>query len=362
MQTSRLVSVAAATGTAVVLATRLMRRRRAISFANKVVVIVGGSRGLGLVIARHLGLEGARLALVARESDTLDRAVAELVEAGSTASSYVCDVTDRRQVEATIGAIASEHGGIDVLINDAGVMAVGPLDHMTVDDFDEALATHCRGPLVSVLAALPHMRRGGARRIVNISSIGGRIAVPHMLPYTASKYALTGLSEGLHAELAQEGFVVTTVCPGLMRTGSTYNARFKGRHRREFAWFHLSAAAPGLSMSADRAARQIIDACRYGDTHLTITWPARLAVLAHALSPSLVTRVMALVNQVVLPSADGDHRTRSYSGWQSMSRFIPSKLTTLADRAAARNNEWPPAEQKTPARAAVATVGEDSLW
>ena len=89
-----------------------------------------------------------------------------------------------------------------MLVNNAGIIQVGPLEHMTIDDFEEAMATHFWGPLFTILAALPHMRGRGGRRIVNISSIGGKIAVPHLLPYTASKFALTGLSEGLRAELA----------------------------------------------------------------------------------------------------------------------------------------------------------------
>jgi NAD(P)-dependent dehydrogenase (short-subunit alcohol dehydrogenase family) len=210
---------------------------------------------------------------------------------------------------------------------------------MTKADFEDAMATHFWGPLFTILAVLPHMRRGGARRIVNISSIGGRIAVPHLVPYSASKFALTGLSEGLHAELARESIRVTTVSPGLMRTGSTYNAWFKGDHRREFAWFHLADSIPGLSIDAGRAARQIIDACRHGDAELTITLPARMAVLLNAASPGTMARMMSLTNRL-LPSAspEGD---AARPGWQSVSRFVPSRLTTLTDRASTENNELP---------------------
>ncbi len=319
---------------------RAWRSRRAIDFSATTVVIVGGSRGLGLVIAREFASERAHLVLVARDAEELEHARFDLESRGAQVVTCVCDIRNRKEVHDTVERIAAERGTIDVLINNAGIMQVGPLLHMTVDDFENAMATHFWGPLFATLAVLPHMRRGGARRIVNISSIGGRIAVPHLAPYSASKFALTGLSEGLHAELAREGIRVTTVSPGLMRTGSTYNARFKGQHRREFAWFHLADSIPGLSIDAKRAARQIIDACRHGDAELTITTPARLAVLLNAACPETMARILSLTNWL-LPSAGAEGGDEVRSGWQSVSRFVPSAVTRLADRASIENNELP---------------------
>jgi NAD(P)-dependent dehydrogenase (short-subunit alcohol dehydrogenase family) len=340
MTARRALGMAIGVGAGGLLAAKLARAARAIEFTGLNIVMFGGSRGLGLVMARELGAEGARLMLIARDQDELDYAEADLIERGASVSTYVCDVRDRGQVEATIRQIAREHDVIDVLINVAGVIQVGPFEHMTIADFDDAMATHFWGPLYTVLAALPYMRRAGARRIVNISSIGGKLAVPHLLPYSASKFALVGLSEGLQAELAGEGFAVTTVCPGLMRTGSTYNAWFKGQYRREFAWFHMADSTPGLSISATRAARQIIDACRHGDAELILTPAARAAVLLKALAPHLVARAMALANRV-LPSADESRGNEARSGWQSVSRLAPSPLTALSERATIENNELP---------------------
>ena len=319
---------------------RILRARRAIDFNGKSVLIFGGSRGLGYVIARQLIDEGARVTLAARDQEELERAKAQLTAGGIAPSIVRCDVRNRADVDAAIERVIAECGVIDVLINDAGIIEVGPFEHMSVADFEDALSTHFWGPLFSILAALPHMRRNGARRIVNISSIGGKIAVPHLLAYSASKFALTGLSEGLRAELAAEGFAVTTVCPGLMRTGSTYNARFKGQHRQEFTWFHIADSLPVISISARRAARQIVDACRHGDPELVITAVARAAVLFNAVSPATTARLMAAVNRVLPAPAetDGD---QSRTGWQSVSAVAPSRLTTLADRASVENNELP---------------------
>jgi len=315
-------------------------RARSLDFNGKSVVIFGGSRGLGLVLARELAAEGARLTLVARDTDELDRAWHELEDGGATVTTVACDVRERQQVNHAIAEAVARHGGIDVLINDAGIIQVGPVEHLTLEDFQDAMATHFWGPLSAILAARPHLHESTVARIVNISSIGGKVAAPHLLPYTASKFALTGLSEGLSAELAREGIRVTTVCPGLMRTGSTYNAWFKGNHRREFAWFHLADSLPGLSIDARRAARQVIEACRRGDPELVITLPARLAVLLNAVFPNTLARAMRVVN-ALLPAPAADRHIEARSGWQSVSSIAPSLLTRRTDRATRENNEMP---------------------
>jgi NAD(P)-dependent dehydrogenase (short-subunit alcohol dehydrogenase family) len=325
------------------------RARRAISFDSKSVVIVGGSRGLGLVMARELADEGASLVLVARDAEELERARLDLEGRGASARVVVGDMRRRDDVNRVIDEIATNGDGIDVLINNAGIIQVGPFDTMTIEDFEEAMATHFWGPLYTIRAALPLLRRSSARRIVNISSIGGKIAVPHLVPYCASKFALCGLSEGLRAELAREGIRVTTVCPGLMRTGSTYNAWFKGQHRREFAWFHLASSVPGLTIDARRAARQVIEACRYGDAELTITLPARVGVILNAMFPGLFASVMTMSNRL-LPTAEGPEALEERSGWQSVSTVAPSPLSRLTDRATMENNEVP-GEAPTPTTA-----------
>jgi NAD(P)-dependent dehydrogenase (short-subunit alcohol dehydrogenase family) len=340
MQKKTMWQTASAVALAGAVAARAWRKRRTISFAGRSVLVVGGSRGLGLVIARELAAEGARLAIASRDAAELEQAREDLSHYGAFVTTVVCDIRDRRQAEAAVDRVVREQGTIDVLINDAGVIQVGPMEHLTVDDFEDALATHFWGPLFMILSALPYMRRAGARRIVNISSIGGKLAVPHLLAYSASKFALTGLSEGLHAELAAEGFRVTTVCPGLMRTGSTYNAWFKGQYRREFAWFHLADSLPGLSIDARHAARQIIEACRRGDAELVITVPARIATVVNALFPGMMAGAMTLANRL-LPAPSGAGGNEARSGWQSASAYVPSRISRLADRASAANNQLP---------------------
>jgi short-subunit dehydrogenase len=318
----------------------LMRaaRQSAYSFRDKVVVITGGSRGLGLLMARELADERARLALLARDESELQRAEDELDARGAEVLTVVCDIRKQDEARAAIHRVVEEFGRVDVLINDAGVMQVGPLDHLTVSDFDEAIAVHTYGPLYMALAVLPHMLDRGEGRIVNIASIGGKIAFPHLLPYTTSKFALVGLSDGLRAELRRSNIFVTTVCPGLMRTGSPINVRFKGHNRQEQTWFTISDSLPGISINARRAARRIIEACRRGASVAYVSAPSRLAVLVDGLAPSLVAQMMAAVNGF-LPAPHPDRADESFTGRESQSQWSPSLLTRLSDRAAAANNE-----------------------
>jgi NAD(P)-dependent dehydrogenase (short-subunit alcohol dehydrogenase family) len=217
---------------------QLVRGSRQVDFNGRVVVITGGSRGLGLVIARQLAAEGARLCLLARSEEELRRA-AEQFPPDTEVMTVRCDIRRRADVRAAVDAILDRQGVVDVLINNAGVIQVGPLEHMTAGDFENAMATHFWGPLHLMFEIVPAMRRSGFGRIVNISSIGGRMAVPHLAPYCASKFALTGLSDAVRTELAQYGIKVTTVTPGLMRTGSPRNADVKGQHEAEYAWFAI---------------------------------------------------------------------------------------------------------------------------
>src|SRR5262249_29078614 len=143
-------------------------------------------------------------------------------------------------------------------VNNAGIIQVGPMETMTLADYQEAMRVHYWGPLYTALAVLPQMKQRRAGRIVNITSIGGKVAVPHLLPYVGSKFALVGLSEGLRAELMKDGILVTTVVPGLMRTGSPRNAFFKGQNEAEYAWFKIGDSIPVLTTSAERAARRIV--------------------------------------------------------------------------------------------------------
>jgi NAD(P)-dependent dehydrogenase (short-subunit alcohol dehydrogenase family) len=307
------------------------------SLRGKITVITGGSRGLGLVLARHICSEGGSVVLIARDPDELARAKADLTRRGGTVLTIQCDLLDSGQIQSAVRQIIDRFGKIDILINSAGIIEVGPLEHMTREDFERTMRLHFWAPYELVSRIVPEMRTWGGGRIVNISSIGGKVAVPHLAPYSVSKFALTGFSDAIRAELARDNIHVTTVAPGMMRTGSHVNAKFKGDHDIEFAWFATAAGAPLISMNADRAARKILAACRRGQPSLTLTMAARGAIVGNALFPNLTGYMMKIINRF-LPGAAGEAGGESRAG-AHVRRLIPSWLTRLADRATQKNNE-----------------------
>src|SRR5436190_7285141 len=304
---------------------------------DKVVVITGGSRGLGLVLARYVCARGGNVALIARDPEELARAKTDLAPRGGKVLTIQCDLLDSGQIQSAVRQIIDRFSKIDILINNAGIIEVGPLEHMRPEDFDRAMRLHFWAPLELISQIVPEMRIWGGGRIVNISSIGGKVAVPHMASYSESKFALTGLSDAVRAELARDNIHVTTVAPGMMRTGSHVNAKFKGRHDDEFAWFAASAGAPLISMNADRAARKILAACRRGQPSLTLTFAARKIILGNALFPNLTGYLMKFVNRL-LPGTGGEQGNKSRGG-SELPRRAPGWMTRLADRATQKNNE-----------------------
>lgn len=323
----------AALGAYVALSKRLERRFR---FENKVVLITGGGRGLGLQLAREAAHRGAKVALVARSQDELDRAAAGLRASGANCVTATCDIRDGASVSEAFSIVERELGAIDVLVNDAGVIEVGPIDALTFQDYENAFATNVLGAIRAVERVRVPMQARGAGRIVNITSIGGKIPVPHLLPYCASKFAFVGYSECLRAELARYGIVVTTVVPGLMRTGSPPNATFVGQPGKEYAMFAPGDSLPFTSVSVQRAARAILDGCERGDAETVVSWQAKVAVAAYALAPRTVISLLTALNRI-LPDSGGSHEHRF--GRDSESALTRSPLDALGHAASRTQNE-----------------------
>lgn len=291
-------------------------------FLGHSVVITGGSRGLGLALAEELLKDGARVCILARDEDELLRAksilVTKKIHPKAQLLDLPCDVTQADQVEAAFRAVKSEFGGIDMLINNAGAITVGPLSRMCKQDFSAQLDLHFFAVMNTVNTALPYLRQSQGRRIVNICSMGGKVAVPHMLPYDVSKFALSGYSQGLMAELSSEEISVTTVYPALMRTGSPIQAVFKGDFEREFEWFATADVLPGLSSSASDVAQKIIRSARNRDIELVPSLVGKLRGFVAVLLPEMVGSAMKIMASL-LPDEQGQ---RGYqTGADSRKRF-----------------------------------------
>jgi NAD(P)-dependent dehydrogenase (short-subunit alcohol dehydrogenase family) len=326
----------------VVIGCKIWAKLREADLSGQVVLITGGSRGLGLALAREFASHGCRLALCARDVVELARAENELATHGADVLTVVCDLRDRGQVDQMVGQVTEHFGQIDILVNNAGVIEVGPVVNQNVEDFDDAMQTDFWGVLYPTLAVLPQMRGRRNGRIVNVTSIGGKVSVPHLLPYSCAKFAAQGLSEGLRAELARDGIVVTTIAPGLLRTGSFLNALFKGHQAGEYAWFSVGDNIPGLSMAAEGAAQQIVQAARRGEAERVLGVPAKLAAKFHGLFPGLTADLSGLVNRTQ-PSADESARGNQTQLGSEVREEYPSamrdRLTGIGFAAAERLNE-----------------------
>jgi short-subunit dehydrogenase len=300
------VGVMGMVGAGAAVAMLVRRQFRPRSLRGQVVLITGASRGLGLALAEAFDRRGARLAIVARDPWELERARTLVVQRDAAHEEDVlvipADLRNREEAEQAVARATEHFGRIDVLVNNAGVITVGPVENQSAQDFHDVMEANFFTGVHCALAVAPQMLARRSGTIVNIASIGGKVAVPHMLPYTASKFAVVGFSEGLHAELRAKGVHVLTVCPGLMRTGSHVSAHFSGDREREYRWFSVAANLPGLSTSAASAARRIVRAVQCRETEIAITPQAVIASRLAHLAPEIVVRAMSMVNRL-LPSA-----------------------------------------------------------
>ncbi len=304
-----------------------------------IALVVGASRGLGLLIARELLRRDHRVVIAARDDAELDRATATL---GPRATSRVCDVRDRDAVRALVSGVEETAGPISVAITVAGIIRTGPAEAMEHEDYVEAIDTMTWGPIHVALAVLPAMRERGRGRIGTVASIGGMVSPPHLLPYATAKFAAVGFSDGLAASLSGTGVTATTIVPGLMRTGSHERADFTGDPAAEYAWFGPAASLPLLSMDAERAAVRIVSAVLAGRPMVVLTPLAWIGIRVRGLVPGTTTRVMGLANRL-LPDAPAGGG--SSAGGREAARRLDSgvvrALTTLGRRAARRHNERP---------------------
>jgi len=340
-------AVGAIGGLSAWLATRAASRaasrmlRPTASLNGKTVFITGGSRGLGLQLAREFANEGCRVAICARDAQELERAREDLGREGGSVYTVTCDITQRDQVQSAVEEVTRHFGGIDILVNNAGLIQVGPIHSMQLKDFEEAMAVMFWGTVYPTLSVLPQMRQRREGRIVNITSIGGKVSVPHLVPYSCAKFAQVAFSEGLRAELMPSGIQVTTIVPGLMRTGSHLNAKFKGQQAREFAWFSMGAATPVASISAERAARSIVRATKHGSAEKILSVPANIFARLHGALPEVTHPILELINRMMLPSAEGgsEELISGYEAERKLNSSIHRSLTAMGRYAAHDLNE-----------------------
>ena len=309
----------------------ILRSRRRIDLRDRVVVVTGSDGGFGLILARQAAERGAIVVLAARRADELNAAAEEVRDAGASAVLAVpTDVTNEQEARRLIERTVEDFGRIDVLINNAGLMLVGAAPTIGLDDMHRLMDTNFWGAVHTTRAALPHMRRRRFGRIGNVVSVGGRFVVPHMIPYIASKFALTGFTRALRVEAGRDNVLVTGIYPATIRTGGHTHAWFKGDQAAEYRWFALSDALPGVATSAETAARKALGAIEHGDPEVIIGLSARLAVAFEGLFPdwsseltSLIERAMPAPANLDAPAVQGQDLHGGLADW--VNKLVPSE-------------------------------------
>jgi short-subunit dehydrogenase len=304
--------------------------------ARPVAVVTGASRGLGFLIARELAGRGYDLLICARSADGLRAAEADLSATGAQVATVAADVGKADDARRVVAAAETRFGRLDVLVLNAGIIQVGPAEAMTGEDFASAMDVMFWGAVHVTAAAMPLLRRSRGR-LLAITSVGGKLPAPHLLPYTAAKHAAVGFAEGLRVEAIRHGVSVTVGVPGLMRTGSPRNALFTGDQVAENRWFTAAANLPVVSMDAERAARRLVRATMARRPEIILTPLAKVGVRAHALAPSTSLRVVSLVNRL-LPTGTGTGPAQPGHRLPAAARTL-GWLTQRDDAAAARNHE-----------------------
>jgi len=249
--------------------------------ANKSVIITGASSGIGAATAQAFAAAGARVALAARDATRLAQ-----VARGMPGDPLIIptDVTDDGAVAALVAQTAAAFGGIDILINNAGVGLAAPVADLSAADLRQALAVDLLGPLALTQAALPHMRARGRGQLIYVSSVVGMRALPYLGGYAAAKAALDRLTEALRVELRGSGIAVTLVRPGATRTSFAEHRLGSGREQRR---------ANARAVAPERVAQVILRAAVREPRVAYVGWADRLMVLMSLLAPGLVDRVLA---------------------------------------------------------------------
>jgi short-subunit dehydrogenase len=261
-----------------------------ILFRELVAVVTGASSGIGAAIARDLAARGTRVALLARRIHRLEALAGEIAAAGGEAFPVRCDVADRAAVAGAVRAVIDRHGGVDVLVNCAGYGRHGLFVDHPVEDVERMTRTNWLGTVYAVKAVLPAMRTQGRGWIVNVASIAGRLAQPDEAAYSATKFAVAGLSEALAYELEPLGIRVLAVFPGLVRTEMITPAVLA----------RLPARVAETAIEPAVVSRAVLRALERGRREATVPGWMRVAYLVRALLPGLHHRLTARVRLPVL--------------------------------------------------------------
>jgi short-subunit dehydrogenase len=252
------------------------------------VLITGASQGIGKATAQLFAQRGYNLVLAARQADRLQAVAQQLKELNVSVLALPTDVQDFSQVEALIDTALKQYGSVDVLVNNAGIYSSGPVEQFSLADWQRVINTNLWGYIHTVQALLPHLLAQGRGTIVNVGSIGGKVPIPYLTPYTTSKFAVSGFTQALHAELAAKGIQVCGIYPNLIRSSFLERAIFEGQTPEDAAARRQQVeqiVQIPLVETPEDVAKAIWNAVEHQKAEVLVG-SANLAAAAHSLFPS----------------------------------------------------------------------------
>jgi short-subunit dehydrogenase len=257
-------------------------------------LITGGSEGIGKAIALLMANKGYDLVLAARHAERLEATAEEIKALGRDVLTVPTDVRDAEQVNVLVQKALTHYGSIDVLVNNAGIYISGPAEEFSLNDWHQAIDTNLWGYIHTIHALLPHFLQRGSGTIINISSIGGKVPIPYLTPYTTSKFAVTGLTEALHSELAPKGIHVCGIYPNIIKSNFLERAIFRGKNdedtkvRREQV--EQVVAVPVVEKPED-VANAVWDALKNRKSEVLVG-SANMSAIANRMFPSLMQSII----------------------------------------------------------------------
>jgi NAD(P)-dependent dehydrogenase (short-subunit alcohol dehydrogenase family) len=262
-------------------------------FAEKAVIVTGGASGIGRAVSEELARRGARVTLADVNAELLEETAGSIARAGGWVRAVTLDVTDSEAVKKLVDDTVAEHGKLDYIFNNAGVVVFGEAQDFPMEDWRKIIDTNLYGVVHGVAAAYPVMIKQGSGHIVNTASIAGLVPATPLIPYVASKYGVVGISNALRIEGADLGVKVSVVCPGLIDTPMK-NSKLIGLDREK-----ILEASPTL-FPAEKCAGVILNGVERNKGIIVVTAGAKFLWLLHRISPALTRSILRMLHRRML--------------------------------------------------------------
>jgi len=275
------------------------RKKRQFTYQGKVVLVTGGARGLGYIMARQLVEEGAKVIICARDADQLDKAYVLLRNHGEVTYPYVCDITEKENIVQLAYFIKKRFGRLDVLINNTGTITINPIEQLPLNNYKKFIESHLWGPMQLVRVLIPLLSKSREAKIVNIFSVGGKISLAKSQPYDVNEIVHAVFYDNISRVITGKNIKLTAIYPEFKDQDLPVNLKLKGHSEQELAWSKFNESRPLISLYAENVGKQILKTAQIGKKTLTLPFPRELARIVNNINTELNLTLCQLVDHLV---------------------------------------------------------------